>query len=887
MKLLFTCLLVLLSFGIARAGDEGHALSARVAAAHAEGRKFEPFTLMNPTSAPAHRNILTHESLFRPDVASVSRLYQTHPFAISLKFRTEEGKEYELELLESHPLSSNVHFGKIDQTGRHEVNTFDPGVHYQGSVVGSEQSLAALSVFADGKVMMLFANEDGNFVMGELEDGSGNYIFYNDKDMLNPPSMPCATRDEGGDDFIPAPHAKETKALLCNKVQFYWEVTYSMYTFKGTYAATQTYITGLFNQFQTMYANEKIAVELKTLYIWVAQDSIPTSSSSAGLNWIQGSWNALGNSFDGDIAQVLTKSGKGNGGIAYVDVLCNRSSAYAYNDISGSYASVPTYSWDVQVTTHETGHNFGSRHTHWCGWMTGAGGTCGSIDDCTTQETSAGCTSCGATTTVKPTPPSGFKGTVMSYCHLVSGVGINLALGFGPLPGNKIRTEVSGASCLNNLISAGLKDTAICNGAGSITLAFNSDNFGTAPYKYKWSNNAITQNLKNLTNPGNYSVQITDSNGCIANYGIDLIRRPTAGTSIAPTAKMPVCCLNTGVPLQLNTTAPTDLTSCQSIYWLRSDLQPMTYAMAKSIFDTTQAANIVPSSNQSSINASTGARLDIQAPANCTSKTTYYYTPIIVSLPRAAHTISSSATGTANIVQKTVNIGKSMNLPDDSGVPTACDKLDTPSSQRISVTVTGYTGRAGKMRIALIDIASNRVIYEAFGLAGNGTYTVNHYEMSGDIMQAIKVSVYDYNCTSTACTTATCNMAAIRNIVYPAHAASAEPGCTIGSAIKVEFAPNGCTKLDASSLTNGGLEAQLHPNPASHETMLDYHVARQELINVRVVDMLGRTIWQHSVAVSAGAHRISIPVDQWAKGVYNVQLQAGESGKESLRLVVE
>jgi len=36
---------------------------------------------------------------------------------------------------------------------------------------------------------------------------------------------------------------------------------------------------------------------------------------------------------------------------------------------------------------------------------------------------------------------------------------------------------------------------------------------GTAPYTYAWSNNATTQDLNNLS-PGNYSVTITDNNGC-------------------------------------------------------------------------------------------------------------------------------------------------------------------------------------------------------------------------------------------------------------------------------------------------------------------------------------------------------------------------------------
>ena len=44
--------------------------------------------------------------------------------------------------------------------------------------------------------------------------------------------------------------------------------------------------------------------------------------------------------------------------------------------------------------------------------------------------------------------PVGKGGTIMSYCHLVSSVGINFANGFGPQPGALIRNTIGSSSCL-------------------------------------------------------------------------------------------------------------------------------------------------------------------------------------------------------------------------------------------------------------------------------------------------------------------------------------------------------------------------------------------------------------------------------------------------------
>ena len=114
-----------------------------------------------------------------------------------------------------------------------------------------------------------------------------------------------------------------------------------------------------------------------------------------------------------DFVHLMTRRGDtGTGGIAYLDGICN---SYGYGFSAGMSAAsdfipLPSYSWNLDVVAHELGHNFGSNHTHWCGWNGSAdhpsGTAGGAIDGCYGAE---GSCSDG---------PSVSSGTIMSYCHL-------------------------------------------------------------------------------------------------------------------------------------------------------------------------------------------------------------------------------------------------------------------------------------------------------------------------------------------------------------------------------------------------------------------------------------------------------------------------------------
>ena len=74
------------------------------------------------------------------------------------------------------------------------------------------------------------------------------------------------------------------------------------------------------------------------------------------------------------------------------------------------------------------------------------------------------------------------------------------------------------------LTSSQVNITCYGGSDGSIDLAANG---GTSPYTYRWSNNATTEDISNLTS-GTYSVTVTDTNGCSRSQTLTLVQPPSS-----------------------------------------------------------------------------------------------------------------------------------------------------------------------------------------------------------------------------------------------------------------------------------------------------------------------------------------------------------------------
>lgn len=412
-----------------------------------------------------HNYTFEKVSVFTPFEPSAERLSYTNSFATNITnailetsglrsafqdkkkavaFSLPYRENYlELELIEVNILAENF---KVTSADGMEV-PYNPGVYYRGIVKGDPNSIAAISIFEDEIFGVVSTTADGNINIGRYRGpgaAENEYMIFSDLDIL--------VENEGSECGTPEPEGYEeifheimqgngsVRIEKCPKV--YLEADYDLYLNKGSVTATSNYLTSIFNNSATIYANEDVPIEISEIYVWTTNDGYSSASSYSALT----DFKATRTTFNGNIAHLIALDPGGLGGVANtINGLCN-AYKYCYSDINSTYSEFPTYSWTIMVITHEMGHLFGSYHTHSCTW---AGGP---IDNCYTPE--GGCAS-------GPTPTEG--GTIMSYCHLTA-YGINFSNGFGTTPGNAIRNTITAAACVTTCAAA---EPAYCYAAGA------------------------------------------------------------------------------------------------------------------------------------------------------------------------------------------------------------------------------------------------------------------------------------------------------------------------------------------------------------------------------------------------------------------------------------
>jgi Metallo-peptidase family M12/Reprolysin family propeptide len=359
-------------------------------------------------------------------------LIQSKPAKFNFTFQFEN-KTWETDLQQADIFSK----GFFVTTGSNPGEKFrydNTALHYRGTIKGKPHSFAAISIL-NNQLVAVLADEKGNINIGLLKSSASNeHIIYREDDLLIKNEFACGTADAPTDNNplpIYSPSTITAATINAEPIDMYFEADYTTFTNNGSNVTNVVnYVTSLFNVVRTIYENDSVNTKISAIKVWNTPDPYQAIATTSPLLSAFASNMSIG--FPGDLAHFLSQRGLG-GGIAYVDILCSSNSVKTAvsGNLSNSFSPFPVYSWSAMVITHESGHNIGSPHTQSCSWAGGA------IDNC--YATEGGCAQ-------GPAPING--GTIMSYCHL-TGYGINLANGFGPLPGARIRSRVRTSTCIN------------------------------------------------------------------------------------------------------------------------------------------------------------------------------------------------------------------------------------------------------------------------------------------------------------------------------------------------------------------------------------------------------------------------------------------------------
>lgn len=417
-----------------------HKVADRVAEYKTLNAEFKHFSVLTATGQPADSNVLravTKSTLAQINNTSVNNIVTNQYETLELEI-PYQATTIMVELYKAKLFNENFHA----DTDKQRNIAYDRGVHYRGIVKGDSNSVVSFNFFNGELNAIISASGLNNLVIGRLDkaNNTNDYIIYSDADMRVPNGFNCAVKENSSvSGSHPQSASREIDTEHC--VTMYLEIDYDIYMENGS-STTQTnnWATSVFNNVQTLYANDGITVSLKSTFVWTDEDPYVALSESDSSSDYLYMFNAVRPVFDGDVGQLLGIDPGGLGGVAVtIDGLCSQYN-FSYSDVFIQYSTVPTWSWTVQVITHEFGHLLGSRHTHACVWN----GNDTSIDGCGTQ---AGYVE--GDCAIGPIPVVA-KGTIMSYCHLISGVGISFNNGFGPQPTAAIVDAVESAQCLSS-----------------------------------------------------------------------------------------------------------------------------------------------------------------------------------------------------------------------------------------------------------------------------------------------------------------------------------------------------------------------------------------------------------------------------------------------------
>ena len=192
------------------------------------------------------------------------------------------------------------------------------------------------------------------------------------------------------------------------------------------------YFAALFAYSSSIYETEvNTALQIGDVFLFspAGDPYTSTTDTSVRLPEVQAYWETNRAAVTRTLAAHF--SDEQFGGRAYLDGLCSNSYGYS---VTGAYGVAPgsgaPINQDAHFFAHEIGHNFSSPHTH-C--YAGVASNPDPVDACYNGESScySGSESLPGVASLSGGSSGAGNGTIMSYCHLLSGSSGNISPTFG------------------------------------------------------------------------------------------------------------------------------------------------------------------------------------------------------------------------------------------------------------------------------------------------------------------------------------------------------------------------------------------------------------------------------------------------------------------------
>jgi hypothetical protein len=391
--------------------------------------------------------------------------------------------------------------------------------YFRGEVEGRPGSRVFLAKLEGGGVRGVVSDADGTYLIGAddapakslggplemhrvdpalLKSSRGGSACGNVDLPPGPGNEPMLDLGAASSLTKSAPEAAAVTATAASRTaRLAIETDYEFFQIFGNATLASNYVATLVGYASTTYAAELgTTLTVQSLSLWqTSGDPWTQRNPLCSLLEFGKYWNQNKTGVSRTVAHFLSGRVTG-GGMSWVGALCKakfttgrlncpelgtETSAapwggdYGFTgNLYGEFSLAnPVVVWDSYAFAHELGHNFGSPHSH-C--YNNYGGTADPIDKCYGGEGG-----CYAGATSLPGPSKQGTGTIMSYCHMLSGNYQNISMTFGTgfawgvQPGRE-------ASRMNDYIGAVAAATPSCLSTGSsspVTNGLFTDNFET------------------------------------------------------------------------------------------------------------------------------------------------------------------------------------------------------------------------------------------------------------------------------------------------------------------------------------------------------------------------------------------------------------------------